>query len=81
MDVAGKRAEGPRLVEPVSLSGLSPGDVLLGLTETGEGQPSPSLDAVSAAAEVGPALQPRMPDGRSDGANRTVDSVHSRCHP
>ena len=34
--VAGKRREGPeRLVEPVPLLGLSLGDVLLGLTETG----------------------------------------------
>ena len=52
-----------RLVEPVSLLGLSPGDVLLGLTETGEGQPGPA-PADPAAAEEGPVLRLRMPDGR-----------------
>jgi hypothetical protein len=82
-NVAGKeRRESVRLVEPVSLLGLSLGDFLLGLMETGEGQPNPRLDAAaSAATEVGPALRLRMPDGRPDGAGRTVDSVHSRCHP
>ena len=36
-----KRREDVRLVEPVSLLGLSLGDVLLGLMETGEGRPEP----------------------------------------
>jgi len=62
--VAGKKREGPvRLVEPVSLLGLSLGEVLLGLMETGEGPPEPA-PAASAAAEEGPALRLRMPDGR-----------------
>ena len=37
-----KRREDVRLVEPVSLLGLSLGDVLLGLAEAGEGQPEPA---------------------------------------
>ena len=42
-NVAGrKRREDVRLVEPVSLLGLSLADVLLGLVETGEGQPDPA---------------------------------------
>src|SRR5690348_2111919 len=62
--VAGKRGRGPtRLVEPESLLGLSLGDVLLGLLETGEGQPGPA-PAGPAAAEEGPVLRLRMPDGR-----------------
>src|SRR5690348_2681715 len=65
-NVAGrKRREDVRLVEPVSLLGLGLGDVLLGLVETGEGQPDPVPDgAAPAAAEDGPALRLRMPDGR-----------------
>ena len=60
-----KRREDVQLVEPVSLLGLSLGDVLLGLTEAGEGQPDPAPgDAFSAAAEEGPVLRLRMPDGR-----------------
>jgi hypothetical protein len=64
--VAGrKRREDVRLVEPVSLLGLSLGDVLLGLVETGEGRPDPAPgDAASTAAENEPALRLRMPDGR-----------------
>ena len=57
-----KRREPVRLVEPVSLLGLNLGDVLLGLMETGEGQPGPAPDAAS--AEEGPVLRLRMPDGR-----------------
>ncbi len=57
-----KRREPVRLVEPVSLLGLDLGDVLLGLMETGEGQPGPAPDAAS--AEEGPVLRLRMPDGR-----------------
>jgi hypothetical protein len=66
VNVAGKRGRAPaRLVEPVSLLGLSLGDVLLGLMETGEGQPDPAPGgAFSAAAEEGPVLRLRMPDGR-----------------
>ena len=60
-----KRREDVRLVEPVSLPGLSLGDVLLGLMETGEGQPDPAPgDAAPTAVENGPALRLRMPDGR-----------------
>ena len=60
-----KRREDVRLVEPVSLLGLSLGDVLLGLMETGEGGPDPVPDsAASVAAEEGPVLRLRMPDGR-----------------
>ena len=62
--MAGERGRGPtRLVEPESLLGLSLGDVLLGLLETGEGQPGPA-PAGPAAAEEGPVLRLRMPDGR-----------------
>ena len=62
--MVGKKGRGPaRLVEPASLLGLSLGDVLLGLLETGEGQPGPA-PAGPAAAEEGPALRLRMPDGR-----------------
>jgi len=66
VDVAAKkRREDVRLVEPESLLGLSLGDVLLGLVETGEGQPDPAPgDAFSAAAEERPVLRLRMPDGR-----------------
>jgi hypothetical protein len=64
VDVAGKRGRGfERLVEPASLLDLSLGDLLLGLMETGEGQPDAAPD-VPAAAEEGPMLQLRMPDGR-----------------
>ena len=60
-----KRREDVRLVEPVSLLGLSLADVLLGLMETGEGRPDPAPgDAASTAAENEPALRLRMPDGR-----------------
>ena len=63
--MAGKKREGPvRLVEPVSLLGLSLGDVLLGLMETGEGRPDGAGPAAPAAAEEGPVLRLRMPDGR-----------------
>jgi len=64
--VAGKKRQGPgRLVEPESLLGLSLGDVLLGLMETGEGDRDPTPDsAASAGAEEGPVLRLRMPDGR-----------------
>ena len=49
----------------MSLLGLSLGDVLLGLVETGEGQANLAPgDAVSTAAENEPALRLRMPDGR-----------------
>ena len=62
--MAGKKREGSlRLVEPVSLLGLNLGDVLLGLMETGEGQPGPA-PAASAAVAEGPVLRLRMPDGR-----------------
>src|SRR5690349_4135815 len=66
MDVAGKKGRGPvRLVEPESLLGLSLGDVLLGLMETGEGQPDPAPgDTASTAVHNEPALRLRMPDGR-----------------
>jgi hypothetical protein len=66
VDVAGKNRRGPvRLVEPVSLLGLSLGDVLLGLMETGEGQPDPAADsATPTVAEGEPMLRLRMPDGR-----------------
>ena len=58
-----KRREDVRLVEPVSLLGLSLGDVLLGLMETGGGQPEPA-PAASAVVKEGPVLRLRMPDGR-----------------
>jgi hypothetical protein len=66
VSVAGKKREGSvRLVEPVSLLGPSLGEVLLGLMETGEGGPDPVPDsAASVAAEEGPVLRLRMPDGR-----------------
>jgi hypothetical protein len=66
VSVAGKKREGPvRLVEPVSLLGLSLGDVLLGLAEAGQsGADSRSGSAASAVAEEGPVLRLRMPDGR-----------------
>ena len=45
--MAGKKREGPvRLVEPVSLLGLNLGDVLLGLVETGAGEPDLIPDGV-----------------------------------
>jgi hypothetical protein len=64
--VAGrKRREDVRLVEPVSLLGLSLGDVLLGLVETGKGRPDPAPGgAASTALENEPVLRLRMPDGR-----------------
>jgi hypothetical protein len=64
--VAGrKRREDVRLVEPVSLLGLSLGEVLLGLVETGKGRPDPAPgDAASTALENEPVLRLRMPDGR-----------------
>ena len=62
--MAGKKREGPvRLVEPVSLLGLDLGEVLLGLMETGEGQPD-AAPADADRAEEGPGLQLRLPDGR-----------------
>src|SRR5690349_15050255 len=63
-NVAGrKRREDVRLVEPVSLLGLSLGDVLLGLMETGERQPDPvPSGAASTTTEDGPVL--RLPDGQ-----------------
>ena len=62
---AKKRREPVRLVEPESLLGLSLGDMLLGLTETDSGQPKPTPgSAASVAAEEGPVLRLRMPDGR-----------------
>jgi hypothetical protein len=64
VDVAGKKVPGTvRLVEPESLLGLSLGEVLLGLMETGEGQPEPA-PAGPAVVEEGPVLRLRMPDGR-----------------
>ena len=64
--MAGKKGRGPvRLVEPESLLGLSLGDVLLGLMETGEGQPDPAPgDTASTAVHNEPALRLCMPDGR-----------------
>ena len=60
-----KRREDVRLVEPVSLLGLSLGDVLLGLMEADRGQPDPTPDgAAPVAPEEGPVLRLRMPDGR-----------------
>jgi len=59
----GRKREDVRLVEPVSLPGLSLGDVLLGLMETGEGEPDAAPDLL-VATEEGPVLQLRMPDGR-----------------
>ncbi len=66
VDVAGKKREGPvRLVEPVSLLGLSLGDVLLGLVEVDRDRTRGVPGGVApAAAEQGPALRLRMPDGR-----------------
>jgi len=62
--MAGKRGRVPaRLVEPESLLGLSLGDVLLGLMETGDDQPD-DTPADAAGAEEGPVLRLRMPDGR-----------------
>jgi hypothetical protein len=68
--VAGrKRREDVRLVEPVSLLGLSLADVLLGLVETGEGQPDPAPgDVASAAVENEPGC-----------GCRTGGSSASRC--
>ena len=53
-----------RLVEPVSLLGLSLGNVLLGLMEPGEGRRPRHRTRRFGAAEEGPALRLRMPDGR-----------------
>jgi hypothetical protein len=65
-DVTRKKGrEDLRLVEPVPLLGLSLGEVLLGLTETGEGRPDPTPDSTArAAAEDGRFLRLRLPDGR-----------------
>ena len=61
--MAGKKREGPvRLVEPVSLLGLNLGEVLLGLMETGEGQPDGPRR--SGRGGGGPGARLRMPDGR-----------------
>ena len=64
--MAGKKGRGPaRLVEPEALLGLSLGEVLLGLMQTGEGQPDPAPDdGTRTAAGKGPVLRLRMPDGR-----------------
>src|SRR3954454_2424699 len=64
VDVAGKwGGVSVRSVEPEVLLGPSLGDVLLGLRETGDGQPDDtSVD--SAGAGQGPGLRLRMPDGR-----------------
>ena len=64
--MVGKKGRKPvRLVEPVSLLGLNLGEVLLGLMETDEGQPEPAPgSAASVAADEGPVLRLRMPDGR-----------------
>lgn len=60
-----KRREPARLVEPEALLGLSLGDVLLGLMEVDQGQTHAVPDsAAPVAAEQGPVLQLRMPDGR-----------------
>ena len=59
-----KRREDVRPVEPVSLLGLSLGEVLLGLMETGERPPDPTPDDDATAAEDTPMLRLRMPDGR-----------------
>ena len=69
--MAGKKGRGPvRLVEPESLLGLNLGDVLLGLMETGEGQPGPAPDA----------RPPRRRKVRCCGcACRTGGSSASRC--
>src|SRR4051794_35333697 len=66
VDVAGKKREGPvRLVEPVSLLGLSLGNVLLGLVEVEQGHTHGAPGSVApAAADEGPVLRLRMPDGR-----------------
>src|SRR3954454_20482257 len=54
VEMAGKKRREPvRLVEPVSLLGLNLGDVLLGLMETGEGQPGPGPDAAAAGGGAG----------------------------
>src|SRR5689334_20282016 len=60
---ARRKREGVRLVEPVSLLGLSLGDVLLGLMET-NGEQAEAMPADPAPAEEGPVLRLRMPDGR-----------------
>ena len=60
---AKKRREPVRLVEPEALLGLSLGDVLLGLMETGEGKPD-DASVEAGRAEDGPVLRLRMPDGR-----------------
>ena len=66
-----KRREDVRLVEPVSLLGLSLGEVLLGLMETGEGRPDPAPDAP---------FRPRRRRARCCGcACRTGGSSASRC--
>jgi hypothetical protein len=54
-----------RLVEPEPLLGLSLGNVLLGLMETGDGQPEPAPTG-PAATEQGPVLRLRMPDGGAE---------------
>ena len=64
--MAGRKRRGPeRLVEPESLLGLSLGEVLVGLVETGESEPDPMPGSVAfTVAEGGPVLRLRMPDGR-----------------
>ena len=60
-----KRREDVRLVEPVSLLGLSLGEVLLGLMETGEGRPDrPARRRLGRGRRTSPVLRLRMPDGR-----------------
>lgn len=63
--MAKRKGRGPaRLVEPVSLLGLSLGDVLLELMRTDEGRREGPAPDVPAAAGAGPTLRLLMPDGR-----------------
>ena len=71
--VGKERREPVRLVEPVSLLGLSLGDVLLGLRETGEGQPGPAPPG-PAAAEEGRVLE----DGSGQPERRAQISACAR---
>ena len=60
-----KRREDVRLVEPVSLLGLSLGDVLLGLDGDRRGPAGPGAGRRrSRHGGRGPVLRLRMPDGR-----------------